>query len=285
MALLACSCEKDLPEAPLLEGRIASDFEWRFPNSNIIEASRYDLDNSTKVKFTDEDGLCCVAFYLGDDWAVSERTYDNERFLSQIPRQVARTYIKTGIDNERYDGDNFYVIEIARSGIDKKQYEFHCVAPYSDGSHSFDNLDYDIVIDEDGTLLSLVHYPYNRSIWRTDISSSIKVVRDKYSDATILGAVNDMGSNAFFIRDNGIVKTVTTRDYGEWVEWIETRHSLDIDTVLPASVLAAKEEFEAKHPELEYSALAFVENRDGRYYRLTFGIEIENISIYSEVSQ
>ena len=204
VSLLNCSCEHTIPDIlPTTDEHILTDFKTRFPSADIVDISNWS-DGKTDICFTDADGLDGVAVYLDGIWMITEKTFNTDEFLYTIPRKVARTYIGTGIENEDYNSDNFYVIEVSRNGLDKKQYEFNCVAPFVDGTEEIDNLQYDIVIDEDGTLLTCSHSCFNRSIWWYDIRSSIDCVRKKYGDVPILGAVNDAGSNVLFIRDNGI---------------------------------------------------------------------------------
>ena len=282
VSLLNCSCEHTIPDIlPTTDEHILTDFKTRFPSADIVDISNWS-DGKTDICFTDADGLDGVAVYLDGIWMITEKTFNTDDFLYTIPRKVARTYIGTGIENEDYNSDYFYVIEVSRNGLDKKQYEFNCVAPFVDGTEEIDNLQYDIVIDEDGTLLTCSHSSFNRSIWWYDIRSSIDCVRKKYGDVHILGAVNDAGSNVLFIRDKGIIKTVTMKDRGYGFEWVDTRYPLNINTVLPASVLADKDEYEASHPGQGFYSLSSVDCPEGLFYGLTFGTELTNTTIFSK---
>ncbi|MDD7454991.1 MAG: hypothetical protein PUK70_01875 [Bacteroidales bacterium] len=280
ISLLECSCEKTIQTAPQPGKDIAFDFNLRYPGADIVDV--FDYDNKVDIYFKDSNWLNCTAVYVNDIWIITEKSYDVGDFLFRIPRKVARAYIETGIENENYQGDNSYFLEVARKGIDKKQYEFNCVAHYTNGSQDIENLVYDIIIDEDGTLLSCSHGSFNRSICWYDISTSMACVRNRYRNASILGAVNDGGNNVIFIRDNDIIKTVTTRDKGFGFEWVDTRYPLDINTVLPESTLAYKKEFEAKYPDKKFYALSSVDCPEGLFYCLTFGTEINNATIYSK---
>ena len=132
------------------------------------------------------------------------------------------------------------------------------------------------------TLLTCVHYHFNQSIWWYDITSSYWAVRNKYPSATMLGAVNDGGRNVLFIRDNGIVKTVTTKDLGDDFVWTQTSYPLDINTPLPESVLADKERYAAEHPGKPFYALHVVDFPEGHFYGLTFGSELNWTMFYSK---
>jgi len=282
-ALFTFSCErKTLDVQPTADEHVLYDFKTRFPAAKIIDISNQ-LNGKTDIHFTDADGFNGTAIYLYGIWMISEKDFNSDDFLYAIPREVAKTYIGTGIKNEDYNSKNSYVIEVSRNGLDKKQYEFCCFAPFADGSKKIDNLLYDIVIDEDGTLLTCSHNSFNRSIWWYDMRTSINCVRNKYGNVHILGAVNDSGDNVLFIRDNDIVKIVVLQDRGFGFRWKETRFPLNKNTVLPKSALADKELYESAHPGQEFYALSFIDCPDGLFYGLTFGTELNNSTIYSKV--
>lgn len=281
--LLMASCKIEEPQIPTpsLEPTIAKDFNYRYPNVDIIKTSSYSTDR-TDIIFTDGDGFTSTAVYLGDDWMITEKQISIDNYMSLLPRRIIAAYLGTGIENEVFIGDDNYIIEISRRGIRTKQYEFKCHAPYSYGHQVIDNLVYDIVIDEEGTLLTCSHHDYNRSINFPDISESLTCVQGKYRTAAILGAVNDGGKIVVYIRDNGIVKTVTTHDDGRGFRWENTCFPLNILTALPASVISDKEAFETSHPNQPFYALSTMECPDGIFYGLTFGNELNNTTIYSK---
>lgn len=261
-ALAFISCEKNTPDTkdPLqnISREVSSDFNKRYPDVTVTEAYEWtDVKNEvTDVVFTDKDGLSNKAVYNNGKWSVTEKTFDVGDFIHKLPRKVLKTYLGTGIEDEEYLSDNDYVIELSRYGLDNRQYEFHCTAPYPCGNESLQELHYDIVIADDGTLLTCSHSSFNRSIWWYDMDSSIDCVRSMYGKASVLGAVNDAGRNKLFIRDNDILKTVTMRDMGYGFEWMENSYALDIDTPLPEHVVAEKEEYEHLHPEAVFYALS-----------------------------
>ena len=113
--------------------------------------------------------MSSTAIYLYNDWVLTQKEFDKDNFLFQLPRKIDRAYIGTGVDNENFSNPNSYVIEITRSGIDRKQYEFYFTTTYKDGVYSFNNLANNIVIDENGNLLTHNHSQLNRSVWWYDI--------------------------------------------------------------------------------------------------------------------
>lgn len=284
--LLFISCEKESSDTrdPLqtISQEVTSDFIYRYPNVTVTDAYQWNDDKNvvTDIVFTDKEGLTNKAVYNNGKWSITEKTFNVNDFIYKMPRKVLKAYLGTGIENEEYLSDNEYVIEFSRNGLDNTQYEFLCSAPYSDGLVTYEHLVYDIVIADDGTLLTCSHSSFNRSVWWYDMSSSIELVRGMYRYASILGAVNDAGNNKVFIRHNGILKTVTLRDYGYGFEWVETSYSLDINSNLPEHVVAEKEDYENKNPEAVFYALSHHETKDGSFYGLTYGSELNNRTFY-----
>ena len=220
-----------------------------------------------------------TAVYLDGIWKLTQTEFDKQDFMNQLPKQVLKAYMGTGIeiDVDRFvKDDNSYVLAITRNGIDKKQYEFYFTAPYQDETYKFENLVHGIVIDEDGNLLFNGHSTFNRSIWWIDIDESIYCVRERYPNATILGTVND-GYNEFFILDDGVIKTVTVANYSRW-EWKETAYLID-EGNLPESVVAEASKFENEHPDVSLYSVHFVETQFGDFYRFTYGDKFFNSSI------
>lgn len=282
LGMYSCDKVSNEPIHNNLRENIELDFNSRYPGADITDFTQWTDNNSTHIHFTDTNGLTSTAIYLDNDWMLTQREFDKENFLFRLPRKIARTYIGTGVDNEDYNNQNSYVIEVARSGIDSKQYEFYFTTTYDDGVYSFINLVNNIVIDENGTLLTHSHSQFNRSIWWYDIRESIQCVRTKYPFATLLGSVNDGGNNVFFILDNKIQKIVTTtRNYNSW-EWEETKYQLDASTTLPETVIADMEAYEAKHPDTKLYALYHIENKSGFFYGLMFGDEFYSTTIHSK---
>ena len=287
--LLFLSCEKETPNTKdpfdSISQSVVQDFNYRYPDVIVSDAYQWhdsDKNTITDISFTDQDGLVCKAKYKAEKWMVTEKRFDVNDFLSKLPRKVVCTYLNTGIENEEYLGDNSYVLEFSRNGINNKQYEFYCTAPYMDGDRLVEHLVYSIIIADDGTLLTCSHGEFNRSIWWYDMTSSIELVRSKYTHASILGAVDDGGNNVIFIREDGILKTVNTHDYGRGYEWVETYYPLDINTALPDHVIAQKEAYEAEHPDSHFYAVWSYEfnNKNGMFYGLTYGTELNNVTFF-----
>lgn len=283
LGIYSCDRESNDPINNNLPANIELDFYSRYPGTDITEFTQWNDKNSTFIHFTDTNGLSSTAIYLYNDWVLTQKEFDKENFLFQLPRKIARAYIGTGVDNENFSNPNSYVIEITRSEIDYKQYEFYFTTTYKDDVYSFNNLANNIVIDENGNLLTHNHSQLNRSVWWYDIGESIQCVRTKYPYATLLGSVNEGGNNVFFILDNKIQKTVTTRrNYNNW-EWEQTKYKLDTNTIIPDTVIADMEAYEAKHPDSKFYALYYIENKYGSFYGLMFGDEFYSTTIHSKV--
>lgn len=285
-ALMVCACAKDARRhvAPLPEG-ITQDFITRYPRANVLETGQWQRDSHTitEISFIDRYQFENRVIYQDNQWMLTEKSYDIERFKSTIPFKVLTTFLDTGIYDERFS-DNDFVIEVSRNGMDQKQYEIHCSAGFVDEpvKKAYDSWQHHIVIAEDGTLLSCQHSSYNSTFAWFDMSESIALARDKYADAEFLGAVNDAGSNVLFIRDNGILKAVTI--HRTWTyEWKDTRYPLSLDTPLPASVMDKKAEYESEHPDSKMFALYHVDSPEGTFYGLTFGSELNYATIFAPI--
>ena len=282
-AFVICACAKDTRQY-VPEG-ISQDFNSRYPRVRILESYQWQSDSHTitEVSFIDGDRFKNKAIYQDDLWMLTTKAYDVESFMSTVPLRILMAFLDTGIHDEHFS-DNDYVIEVDRNGMDQKQYEILCSAPYLDvpAQQAYDSWQHHIVIAEDGTVLSCHLSPYNSSISWFDMSASIALVREKYGDAELLGAVNDGGSNVFFIRDNDILKTVTT--HKTWTyEWKDTRYPLPIDTPLPASVLDVKAAYEAENPGTRMYALYHIENPEGTFYGLTYGSEMNYTIVFAPI--
>ena len=292
-ALMLLSCEKDNPQMPeiqrpdysteIIPQRIKRDFLERYPEAKVTSAYEYGVKYQG-VAFIDNDGRRKEVVYRNGQLTLVEKWYDVDSFLSQLPRPVLGTYLATGIHNECFTDGQYYVVEVERAGLDQKQYEIHCSASFKDLGRVVDHLVCHIVISEDGTLLTSRHGGFVPTIYAYDMDVAIDSVRKMYPTAEILGAFNATGADhVVYIRDNGLIKSV--RFYPSWgdYEWVKTRYSLPRLTVLPEFVLKAIEERDTRYPERELFDVFFVECRDGEYYGLTFGTELNNSTFYLKV--
>lgn len=261
--------EKTLPT------EIEMDFSFRYPGASISHFESCNFDNTTRISFEDNDGLEGQTVYLDGRWMVTQKEYDAESFLFKIPRNVIRTYLMTGVSDEEYDGNMNYIAEISRVGFDQKQYEFHFMTPYINKAGTESHLLNTIIISEDGSLLSFVHYDTNPSIWDYDLHDSYRCVTMRYPAPSILGAVNHVSNHIYYVKDNGTIKTVTTRMNRDGFEWEETVYQLGLNTKLPESVEMKKKEYEAQLPDKPFFRLLFAEKPRGNYYRLGFGEEMD----------
>jgi hypothetical protein len=292
-ALMICSCEREYPVEPekkspeyswsIIPQKIKRDFLYRFPEAKVTSAYSY-YGEYQGVAFVDNDGFRKEVVYKEGWLTLAEKWYDVDSFLSQLPRPVLGTYLATGIHNECFTDGNYYVVEAERAGMDQKQYEIHCSASFKDGDKVVDHLAGHIVISEDGTLLTCEHGGFCPTIFAYDMDQAIEAVREMYPTAELLGAYNNTGSNdRIVIRDEGIVKTVSFYSYGDEFWWEETRYSLPRLTVLPEHVLKAIDKGDDKNPERKLFNVFIVECKDGKYYGLTFGTELNYSTFYLEM--
>ena len=92
--------------------------------------------------------------YQNGRWMMTQKEYDYENYLFEIPRNVIRTYLGTGVADEEFLSDFDYIVEISRVGFDQKQYEFHFSTPFTDKTGAASHLVNSIIISEDGSLLT-----------------------------------------------------------------------------------------------------------------------------------
>ena len=73
--------------------------------------------------------------------------------------------------------------------------------------------------------------------------------------------------------------------YPSWGDyaWVETRYSLPRYAILPGFVRKAIEEGDSRYPERKLFDVFYVESREGEYYGLTFGTELNNSTFYLKV--
>lgn len=274
MSVVLASCDNstmDIIAERTLPTEVETDFHLRYPYASINDFWDYSDDNLTRISFEGCDGMPGTAIYLKGVWMVTERAYDEETFRKDIPWNVRQTYLRTGVTDEEFLSDGDCIVEIARNGFDQKQYEFHFTTPSVDAMGRVTHLCQNIIISEDGTLLAFDHFPYNRSIRWYDFSDPYNCVAERYPSATFIGAAYPAKNNIFYIKDDGILKSVTTREGRNGHEWQETEYRLAIDTNLPESVELRRKAYEAQHPDLPFYYLSYVENARGEFYRLGFG--------------
>lgn len=252
-------------EAGNVSESVKSDFYRRYSDDVIVKEAM-DYGNTSRIEFIDTDGLPCTAIYKGEYWVFTWKEYskDNFLFLSQLPKKVARGYIRGGIDDEDYTSDNSYVIEVSRSGFDQKYYEFHCAAPYVNGNLQYIH-DCHVLIGENGEVIDVQHTSTNPSTWFYDMDEAVTSVRTKYPGAIVIGAVNEGGRNVVYIKDEGISKRVLL---GNDNRWIETVIKLGKWFKLPDNVMNEYARYKSEHPDFEYSEVYKVERKDGIYYGL-----------------
>ena len=276
VALTAFACTKDEPENAMLPQEIRQDFNTRYPGAKVRETQdRTDSGvNYTDVFFIDKDRCENMAVYQGETWLMTQKTYDigpNGWDIKRVaPKVVADVLAESDLSGYGTKVVYHYLVEITRDGMDQKQYEVLCNAPYV----YYRSYTYHFIIAEDGTLLS-VYERYGDSIEYGDMRMPIAFVRDKYQHAKLIGAAKDAEGCVLFIRQGGYLKTVKFKNnlWGD-LEWAETTRELPLDTALPSYVEEVKES--VLTPAL--FKIYYVERPDGQYYQLLFGTDWMNYS-------
>ena len=291
MALVLISCDKYTPreDTVVLPKGYAKDFYNRYPEAKVISASEPDGDRYMEIGFIDGDGSEKKAVYRDGSLSFTCRYYDVDNLFFELPLPVIGTYLGLGLSKEEFPDGNYGAYEIDRGGICQKQYEFHCLASFKDGGKTINNMWCHVVISEDGTLLAFLHVGYRYSDRSYDLNEAVDVVKDMLrpeqdsTDMEFLGVMEDNMGYSVFVREEGIVKTVKIfPDWGNYF-WRETCYSLPRFTVLPEYVLKAIENYEAEYPGMKLFDILVVESKDGTFYGLTFGTELNYHRFYLKV--
>lgn len=267
---------KDLPE------NIQGDFSSRYPDAKVDGFCLFgDSLNMAEIDFFDKDGLSNMAYYKDDKWLSNRKNITPEADSDLIPEKVYDTFSKLGIPKAQIIE---HLFEDAKSGIEQKQYQFAFVGTYNFGTGDINNYANNIIIAEDGTLLSYNDYqlcdpvkivPYVH----TDF---IQFAQSKYPEAKILGSTYDGRNVVVFISHEKIVKHVVIyKDDNNKLSWVKTWYPLDINTDLPESAIEDKNDYLSQHPDAKLTAIRYEEDATGAYYCFTFYLTIDSGEIIS----
>jgi hypothetical protein len=270
---------KDLPE------NIQGDFSTRYPDAKIDGFCLFgDSLNMAEIDFYDKDGLSNMAYYKEDKWLSNRKNITLEADSDLIPEKVYDTFSKLGIPKAQIIE---HLFEDAKSGIEQKQYQFAFVGTYNFGTGDINNYANNIIIAEDGTLLSYNDYQLCDpvKIFPYDHTDFIQFAQSKYPDAKILGTTYDGRNVIVFISHENIVRHVVIyKDDSNKLSWVKTWYPLDINTDLPESAVADKNEYLLQHPDAKLTAIRYEESAEGAYYAFTFYITLNGGEvIYSPV--
>lgn len=283
LGLSSCDERIDYREDLSLPKEVVKDFNSRYPLTLVtIQRTAYDdTDHSSYIFFTDEYDLSCTTIYVEDKWMFTEKQYDKDNFLSQLPRTVSTAFKDLGIPSPYLDTDNSFVSEVRRSGIRHPMYEFCFLEPMiEEGELVFET--HDVVISDDGEVLKHSYSPFNRAVWWYNVETCLSQVKERFPEGNIMGTVNVSGNNVFLVKDDGYLKEVTYRNLQNWT-WTETRYRLPDDTHLPDYILAEYESYRQQKPEFVYDSVFRVEDMDGNYYSLRCGDDKEYSMVFFRI--
>ena len=202
--------------------------------------------------------------------AVEQKKINLDADSDLIPEKVYVTFSKLGISETQIFE---HIFEDSKSGIEQKQYQFAFVGTYNFGMGDINNYANNIIIAEDGTLLSYNDYQlYDPvKIFPYDHTDFIQFAQSKYPDAKILGSTYDGRNVVVFIGHEKIVKHVVIyKDDSNKLSWVKTWYPLEINTNLPESAAADKNEYLSQHPDAKLTAIRYEETAEGAYYGFTF---------------
>lgn len=258
---------KDLPE------NIQGDFSTRYPDAKIDHYfAKNEQHEVAQVTFTDKDGLSNMAYYKNGKWLSNRKNITLDADFGLIPEKVYDTFSKLGIPKAQLFE---HISEDSKSGIEQKQYQFAFVGAYNFGMGDINNYANNIIIAEDGTLLS--HNDYQLcdpvTIFPHDHTEFIQFAQSKYPEAKILGSTYDGRNVVVFIDHEKIVKHVVIyKDDSNELLWLITWYPLDINANLPESAAADKNEYLSQHPDAKLTEIRYEEDAKGAYYSFTFYI-------------
>lgn len=256
---------KDLPE------NIQGDFSTRYPDAKIDHYfAQNEQHEVAQVTFTDKDGLSNMAYYKNGKWLSNRKNITLDADFGLIPEKVYDTFSKLGIPKAQLFE---HIFEDSKSGIEQKQYQFAFVGTYNFGMGEIDNYTNNIIIAEDGTLLSYNDYQLCDpvTIFPHDHTEFIQLVQSKYPEAKILGSTYDGRNVVVFISHEKNVKHVVIyKDDSNKLSWVKTWYPLNINTDLPESAAADKNGYSLQHPDAKLTAIRYEETAEGAYYGFTF---------------
>ncbi|MBR4621658.1 MAG: hypothetical protein IKO46_11840 [Salinivirgaceae bacterium] len=267
---------KDLPE------NIQGDFSSRYPDAKVDGFCLFgDSLNMAEIDFYDKDGLSNMAYYKDGKWLSNRKKINLDADSDLVPEKVHDTFSKLGIPNEQIIE---HIFEDSKSGIEQKQYQFAFVGTYNFGMGEIGNYANNIIIAEDGTLLS--HNDYQLcdpvKIVPYDHTEFIQFAQSKYPEAKILGSTYDGRNVVVFISHEKIVKHVVIyKDDNNKLSWVKTWYPLDINTNLPESAIEDKNDYLSQHPDAKLTAIRYEEDATGAYYCFTFYLTIDSGEIIS----
>lgn len=285
--LTACNNDDTIDDSEdhSLPENIANDFFARYPDAIIDHFYLQRTESeATEITFTDKNGLSNLAVYQNDDWLSNRKEINIEADYDLIPQEVYDAYAQSGVKGySHYE----FIFEDSKIGFEQKQYQFIFCGPYDYGMGIVENYDNNIIILEDGTLLSYNdHHMGSPIIWPYDHRPFKQLAQDKYPDAKVIGSTFDGTNMTIFINENGTIKHVIICPKSNYKEmtWIKTWYPLDINTELPDFAIANKKEYEAQHPEAVLTSIKYEEDNSGKYYGMTFHLTKDyGEVIYSEI--
>lgn len=273
--IAACDKDDSTDDSHLkyLPENIQGDFSSRYPDAKVDGFCLFgDSLNMAEIDFYDKDGLSNMAYYKGGKWLSNRKNITLDADSGLIPEKVYDTFSKLGIPNEQIIE---HIFEDSKSGIEQKQYQFAFVGTYNFGMGEIDNYANNIIIAEDGTLLSYNDYQLCDpvKIVPYDHTEFIQLAQSKYPEAKILGSTYDGRNVVVFISHEKIVKRVVIyKDDSNKLSWEKTWYPLEINTNLPESAIADKNEYSLQHPDAKLTEIRYEEDAKGAYYSFTFYI-------------
>ena len=212
--ILACAlcattiiaCNKDNTndnEEITLPKNISRDFFSRYPDAKIDHFFlQKDQSDVTEITFTDKDGLSNEAYYKDEKWLSNRKKLSLDTDYDLMPNKVQVALLQHGFSSStKYD----YAFEDSQISFEQKQYQFVFIDSYDYGMGEVENYVYNIIIAEDGTVLSINDYQLcSPSIFPYDQRAFCQLAQDKYPNSKLIGSTYDGRNVIVFIKDENI---------------------------------------------------------------------------------
>lgn len=270
--LTSCNSENDIPttkENELPEA-IAQDFNSRYGENTVehvytgSDFYRHTGQQETMVYSKDKTGNELFVAYVDNVW---NRTLQTLSDINDLPDAVRCSFFKEVPNATKYEFRK--IDEVSQACISGKYYVL-CYLLYDQSAPSLHTL----VIDGDGTVLKSCGYELNNTAYVRPLSTDIDWISGRYSGATVLAYVNDLGRDEYLVMHDGVVKSVQFDSNNIDPRWKETRYALPKGASVPSRVL---ETLHTLYPDFTYTEVTFTETPTGNHYTFIDGTRSDRL--------
>lgn len=249
------SCDHETtPEEAVIPQAVLDDFSNRYSSAQIVKYQNYP-EGLSRIDFTDRQQNQASAWYTDEFWKMTQTQIND---LYQLPAKARETFLQTEYENASIQD----ITRTERAGIAGSLYILHFQYHW----HETDNVEHNILINDDGKLLSTFTSCLNDPCWTVNLSADhFDFIARTYKGAEIRGYVNNAGSHEYFILHQDTMKEVYFRGEiaAEFSFWTKTQYELDPATRIPDNVLRRLKQ---EDPDFIYTHLYYIESENGNSY-------------------